>query len=304
MARTIPAGFVSRKLSWDPAALHRLEASYRDSGEHVSIQVHMGHLSASDVLWNRLDANLREQLEVEGSIPVAVKVSPFVVECGGVREGGGVGGVGAARGPPGVHPGGHVAAPEGRPHPRPPQAQPRLRRPRPRRRGVRRRPRATGPTGPPPSRLPAAHLYRPRWTCDTRSGACVGSVPISRASRASASLCPSSPRRMSSSRHTRLLQHYRALERWIRELQPGEPLSAALTRWESENPADISESEAAGKRKAAMLGARALLSMVFKHNFLHADMHPGNILIRLPDPATGPLSFPSPHFASIPSCPL
>uniref|UniRef100_A0A158P799 ABC1 domain-containing protein n=1 Tax=Angiostrongylus cantonensis TaxID=6313 RepID=A0A158P799_ANGCA len=35
------------------------------------------------------------------------------------------------------------------------------------------------------------------------------------------------------------------------------------------------------RRRIALLGARALLKMIFVDNFVHGDLHPGNILIRL-----------------------
>ncbi|PIO58667.1 ABC1 family protein, partial [Teladorsagia circumcincta] len=34
------------------------------------------------------------------------------------------------------------------------------------------------------------------------------------------------------------------------------------------------------RRRIALLGARALLKMIFVDNFVHGDLHPGNILIR------------------------
>ena len=35
------------------------------------------------------------------------------------------------------------------------------------------------------------------------------------------------------------------------------------------------------KQKIALTGARALLKMIFVDNFVHGDLHPGNVLIRL-----------------------
>lgn len=35
------------------------------------------------------------------------------------------------------------------------------------------------------------------------------------------------------------------------------------------------------RRRIALIGARALLKMLFVDNFVHGDLHPGNILIRL-----------------------
>ncbi|VDK49475.1 unnamed protein product [Anisakis simplex] len=37
------------------------------------------------------------------------------------------------------------------------------------------------------------------------------------------------------------------------------------------------------KRRVALIGARALLKMIFVDNFVHGDLHPGNILIRFND---------------------
>lgn len=33
-------------------------------------------------------------------------------------------------------------------------------------------------------------------------------------------------------------------------------------------------------KKIALIGARALLKMIFVDNFVHGDLHPGNILVR------------------------
>ncbi|VDK77108.1 unnamed protein product [Litomosoides sigmodontis] len=38
------------------------------------------------------------------------------------------------------------------------------------------------------------------------------------------------------------------------------------------------------KKKVALIGVRALLKMVFVDNFVHGDLHPGNILLRLDNP--------------------
>jgi len=46
------------------------------------------------------------------------------------------------------------------------------------------------------------------------------------------------------------------------------------------------------KRKIADAGINISLTMVFKHNFIHADLHPGNILIAY-DPITNPEDTPS-----------
>ncbi|VBB26891.1 unnamed protein product [Acanthocheilonema viteae] len=38
------------------------------------------------------------------------------------------------------------------------------------------------------------------------------------------------------------------------------------------------------KKKVALIGVRALLKMIFIDNFVHGDLHPGNILLRLDNP--------------------
>ena len=42
-------------------------------------------------------------------------------------------------------------------------------------------------------------------------------------------------------------------------------------------------------RKLAENGVRIFFTQVFRHNFFHADMHPGNIFVLVDDPAQSPL---------------
>lgn len=48
------------------------------------------------------------------------------------------------------------------------------------------------------------------------------------------------------------------------------------------------------KRRVALMGARALLKMIFVDNFVHGDLHPGNILIRFDDSSRGVHRVPPP----------
>lgn len=38
-------------------------------------------------------------------------------------------------------------------------------------------------------------------------------------------------------------------------------------------------------KQLAMLGHRVMLQMMLKDNFIHSDLHPGNIMVRLEPPA-------------------
>ncbi|VDM46883.1 unnamed protein product [Toxocara canis] len=49
----------------------------------------------------------------------------------------------------------------------------------------------------------------------------------------------------------------------------------------------LAQQAATVKRRVALMGARALLKMIFVDNFVHGDLHPGNILIRFNDRQDG-----------------
>uniref|UniRef100_F1L0G0 AarF domain-containing protein kinase 2 n=1 Tax=Ascaris suum TaxID=6253 RepID=F1L0G0_ASCSU len=49
----------------------------------------------------------------------------------------------------------------------------------------------------------------------------------------------------------------------------------------------LAHQAASVKRRVALMGARALLKMIFVDNFVHGDLHPGNILIRFNDRHNG-----------------
>jgi len=38
-------------------------------------------------------------------------------------------------------------------------------------------------------------------------------------------------------------------------------------------------------KQLAVLGHRAMLKMMLQHNFIHSDLHPGNIMVRLDSPS-------------------
>ncbi|CAJ0915380.1 unnamed protein product, partial [Mesorhabditis belari] len=63
---------------------------------------------------------------------------------------------------------------------------------------------------------------------------------------------------------------------------------------EENNPDLKSKQSHAVRRKIAVLGARALLKMVFVDNFVHGDLHPGNILIRFNDKEASGVHFAPP----------
>ncbi|CAD6187831.1 unnamed protein product [Caenorhabditis auriculariae] len=52
---------------------------------------------------------------------------------------------------------------------------------------------------------------------------------------------------------------------------------------EDNNPDLKSRQSSAVRRRIALMGARTLLKMIFVDNFVHGDLHPGNILIRFND---------------------
>ncbi len=57
----------------------------------------------------------------------------------------------------------------------------------------------------------------------------------------------------------------------VETLQPGEPLSEWLS--------GASPRTRAQKQEVARIGVAAFLDMCFSHNFIHGDLHPGNILV-------------------------
>ncbi|CAJ0572717.1 unnamed protein product, partial [Mesorhabditis spiculigera] len=63
---------------------------------------------------------------------------------------------------------------------------------------------------------------------------------------------------------------------------------------EEEDPELKTKQAPAVRRKIAMLGARALLKMVFVDNFVHGDLHPGNILVRFNDKEASGVHFAPP----------
>ena len=43
---------------------------------------------------------------------------------------------------------------------------------------------------------------------------------------------------------------------------------------------DLAHQTSAVRRRVALIGARTILKMIFADNFVHGDLHPGNILVR------------------------
>ncbi|VDD85892.1 unnamed protein product [Enterobius vermicularis] len=62
----------------------------------------------------------------------------------------------------------------------------------------------------------------------------------------------------------------------IESFEDGMPVNKLVTGDDKE----LSHQNSAVKRRIALLGARTILKMIFVDNFIHGDLHPGNILIR------------------------
>lgn len=62
----------------------------------------------------------------------------------------------------------------------------------------------------------------------------------------------------------------------IETFEDGMPVNKLVTG----DDKDLAHENNAVRRRVALLGARALLKMIFVDNFIHGDLHPGNILIR------------------------
>mmetsp|Transcript_38337 Transcript_38337/g.120707 ORF Transcript_38337/g.120707 Transcript_38337/m.120707 type:complete len:613 (-) Transcript_38337:2059-3897(-) len=67
----------------------------------------------------------------------------------------------------------------------------------------------------------------------------------------------------------------------VETLQDGIPL-AELISGNLSDQTDI-------RRKVADIGMRAFLAMCFKHNFIHGDLHPGNVLVSFGEDNNGPI---------------
>jgi aarF domain-containing kinase len=74
----------------------------------------------------------------------------------------------------------------------------------------------------------------------------------------------------------RVADHMATKEVLVETFEHGEPLSSFLRHY----------TEQQGRKELAHTGLRTYLTMLLLHNFIHADLHPGNLLVRH-DPETG-----------------
>tara|TARA_B110000090_G_C13052927_1_gene320274 strand:- start:22 stop:525 length:504 start_codon:yes stop_codon:yes gene_type:complete len=65
----------------------------------------------------------------------------------------------------------------------------------------------------------------------------------------------------------------------VEEFQAGEAMGHYLTRIRKEGR----DSDEALNERIAKLGLHAILKMIFEDNYIHADLHAGNIIVRLAD---------------------
>ena len=63
-------------------------------------------------------------------------------------------------------------------------------------------------------------------------------------------------------------------------------LAGTSINFNSINQSNIADgsSESPSDKQLAVLGHRAMLKMMLQHNFIHSDLHPGNIMVRLDSP--------------------